>query len=90
MSCRAPGSAPVDDPCGRAGGTVWKYAGGGADAVFTNTSMARFGQLGSEVLPYAPSGTVWTAGTSVEVGWAIRCRWAALTVVNGAGWVYLN
>ena len=52
---------------------MWKYAGGGADAVFTNTSMARSGQLGSEVLPYAPSGTVWTAGTSVEVGWAIRC-----------------
>merc|ERR1712216_382565 len=78
---RPPGHAPVDDPCGRAGGTLPKYAGGGADAVFTNTSLAQFGQLGSEVLPYSPSGTVWIAGSSVEVGWAIRYN-------HGGGYQY--
>ena len=51
---------------------MWKYRGGGADAVFTNTSIAKMGQHGSKVLPYAPSGTKWMAGSSVEVGWAIR------------------
>ena len=69
---RAPGAAPVVDSCGQAGGTLWKYRGGGADAVFTNTSIAQMGQLGSKVLPYAPSGTKWMAGSAVEVGWAIR------------------
>lgn len=69
---RAPGHAPVDDPCGKAGGTMWKYQGGGADAVFTNTSMAKMGELGSQVLPYAPSGAVWYVGSTVEVSWAIR------------------
>lgn len=78
---RAPGSAPVADPCGMAGGTAPSHGGGGADAVFTNTSLARFGQLGSEVLPYAPSGTVWLAGSSVEVGWAIRYN-------HGGGYQY--
>jgi len=78
---RAPGHAPVDDACGRAGGTVWEYAGGGADAVFTNTSMAHMGDLGSDALPYSPSGTVWSAGTSVEVGWGI-------TYNHGGGYQY--
>jgi hypothetical protein len=69
------------DPCGQAGGTLPKYAGGGADAVFTNTSIAKMGQLGSRVLPYAPSGTKWVAGSTVEVGWAIRYN-------HGGGYQY--
>lgn len=78
---RAPGAAPVVDSCGQAGGTLWKYRGGGADAVFTNTSIAKMGQHGSKVLPYAPSGTKWMAGSSVEVGWAIRYN-------HGGGYQY--
>ena len=69
---RAPGAAPVVDPCGVAGGTSWKYHGGGADAVFTNTSIASFGDLGSKVLPYSPMGVQWKRGSAVQVKWAIR------------------
>ena len=68
---RAPGHAPVNDPCGMAGGTIPANAGGTPDAVFTNTSLARMGELGSHVLPYAPSGTIWFSGSTVEVGWGI-------------------
>jgi len=71
----------VSDPCGMAGGTTWSHHGGGGDAVFTNTSFARMGDLASKVLPYAPSGTVWTAGSKVEVGWAIRYN-------HGGGYQY--
>lgn len=78
---RAPGFAPVDDPCGRAGGTTWEHRGGGADAVFTNTSLAAFGDLGSEVLPYSPSGTKYWAGSWVQVGWGIRYN-------HGGGYQY--
>ena len=68
---RAPGTAPVMDACGQAGGTV-PWHGGPGVAVFANTSFAKFGQLGSVVLPPAPSGTIWEAGSSVEVSWGIR------------------
>jgi hypothetical protein len=67
---RAPGRAPVADPCGMAGGTLPKNGHGG-DAVFTTTKYAKMGDLGSKVLPYAPAGTKWMAGSPVEVGWAI-------------------
>jgi hypothetical protein len=68
---RAPGSAPVFDACGRAGGTSPENAGPG-DAVFFNTSFARFGDLGSKVLPKAPSSVIWSLGSQVEVSWGIR------------------
>mmetsp|Transcript_46081 Transcript_46081/g.76151 ORF Transcript_46081/g.76151 Transcript_46081/m.76151 type:complete len:404 (+) Transcript_46081:46-1257(+) len=77
---RAPGSAPIVDPCGQAGGTENNNRGPG-DAVFTNTTIAKFGELGSKVLPYAPSGTMWLAGTTVEVGWGIRYN-------HGGGYQY--
>ena len=63
---RAPGAAPVADACGMAGGTTPEHKGP-ADAVFTNTSVAKMGELGSRVLPYAPSGVAWRAGATVEV-----------------------
>ena len=66
---RAPGTAPVMDPCGQAGGRYnWQPAGG--DAVFANTSLASFGDFGS-TLPRFPSAR-WFAGSHVEVAWAIR------------------
>jgi hypothetical protein len=77
---RAPGMAPVADPCGMAGGTDPKNGHGG-DAVFTTTSYAKMGDLGSKVLPYAPSGTKWMVGEGVEVGFGI-------TYNHGGGYQY--
>jgi hypothetical protein len=77
---RAPGMAPVADPCGQAGGTA-PANGHGGDAVFTTTKYAKMGDLGTKVLPYAPSGTKWMAGSAVEVGWAI-------TYNHGGGYQY--
>lgn len=68
---RAPGFAPVMDSCGIAGGRMpWQPSTG--DALYYNTSFANLGDFGSAVLPPAPSGVVWTAGSSVEVAWGIR------------------
>lgn len=77
---RAPGWAPVFDACGMAGGTARKNAGPG-DAVFADNQFAKMGDLGSEVLLPAPSGTVWTAGSGVEVAWGIRYN-------HGGGYSY--
>ena len=75
---RAPGFAPVVDVCGMAGGGP--HPGGGA-GVFTKTQWAQQGDLGSHVLKPQPSGTVWAAGSSVEVGWALRAN-------HGGGYQY--
>jgi len=74
---RAPGNAPVWDPCGRAGGASHPTPGHGE---FTNTSYAKFGDLGS-ALPYYPTGTVWEAGSAVETMQAIRAN-------HGGGYQY--
>ena len=42
--------------------------------IYVNTSHAKVGDKGSEVLPRAPSGTTWTAGTTVEVSWVIEAN----------------
>lgn len=77
---RAPGRAPVMDACGQAGGTDKSHMGPGV-AVFADNTFAKGGDLGSKVLPPAPSGTVWTAGSSVEVSWGIRYN-------HGGGYQY--
>lgn len=77
---RKPGSAPVFDACGKAGGTSPAHEGPG-QALFATTPFARFGDLGSKVLPPAPSGTLWTAGKSAEVMWSIRYN-------HGGGYQY--
>mmetsp|Transcript_110706 Transcript_110706/g.220087 ORF Transcript_110706/g.220087 Transcript_110706/m.220087 type:complete len:377 (-) Transcript_110706:63-1193(-) len=77
---RAPGSAPVFDSCGMAGGSPWAqgapgWAPGGAASAgirYKNTTHAKQGDLGSKVLPPALSGTIWTAGDLVEVSWTMR------------------
>ena len=51
---RAPNTAPVFDPCGKAGGGYPGREGPGA-ADFVNTSNAKHGDLGSEVLKPMPS-----------------------------------
>jgi len=77
---RAPGTAPTFDACGRAGGTSKENYGPG-DAYFTDTVFAKGGELGSEVLPPAPSGTIWTTGAEVEVAWGSRYN-------HGGGYIY--
>jgi len=74
---RAPGSAPVYDPCGRAGGAGHSTPGHGE---FTNTTFAKMGDLGTR-LPYQHSGTVWEAGSAVET-------WQAIRANHGGGYQY--
>ena len=73
---RAPGAAPVFDPCGRAGGGPFPTAGHGE---YVNTSFARFGDLGSR-LPISHAA-VWKAGSVVETIWSIRAN-------HGGGYQY--
>mmetsp|Transcript_25457 Transcript_25457/g.51703 ORF Transcript_25457/g.51703 Transcript_25457/m.51703 type:complete len:360 (-) Transcript_25457:192-1271(-) len=74
---RAPGSAPVYDPCGRASGGPHATPGHGE---FTNTTFARIGDLGSR-LPKLPSGAVWKVGATVETMWSLRTN-------HGGGYQY--
>jgi len=77
---RAPGSAPVIDACGTAGGR-WRYQGQGkAGATFQNTSLSKEGDLGSRLPAMAPQAT-WEAGSLVEVGWAVAAQ-------HGGGYAY--
>ena len=56
---RAPGTAPVLDACGMAGGTPKETHSG---AQYFTTPHGRQGDLGSKTLPPLPTGTVWEAG----------------------------
>eukprot|EP00040_Diaphanoeca_grandis_P027648 m.157851 g.157851 ORF g.157851 m.157851 type:complete len:387 (-) comp31067_c5_seq2:77-1237(-) len=81
---RAPGSAPVTDCCGTAGGTQPKFEGPGETKfqnVTVNGSFVSFGDLGSKVLPRGPSRETWTIGSSVEVKWGLRFN-------HGGGYQY--
>uniref|UniRef100_A0A7S4B7Q2 Chitin-binding type-4 domain-containing protein n=1 Tax=Chrysotila carterae TaxID=13221 RepID=A0A7S4B7Q2_CHRCT len=75
---RAPGTAPVADACGMAGGSP--SIGGGA-AVFSSTPFAKQGDLGSHVLPRSAPQVTWKAGGVVEVAWGIRAN-------HGGGYQY--
>merc|ERR1719387_3342407 len=66
---RAPGTAPVIDACGSAGGRLPGMGEGTALAIFTNTSLAFEGEAGSK-LPQMEPQAVWQAGSIVEVGWS--------------------
>lgn len=74
---RAPGSAPVFDPCGMASGGPRETPGHGE---YTNTTYAKVGDKGS-LLPKMHSGAVWQAGAVVETTWSIRAN-------HGGGWQY--
>jgi len=65
---RYPGMAPVTDACGTAGGVLPGQGQGTAGADYTETKNGKVGDLGSE-LPPLPTGTVWSAGSAVEVAW---------------------
>lgn len=75
---RAPGKAPVADPCGMAGGNTYEVFNAGA---YNATKFAKQGDLGTKVLKPRPTGTVWKSG-GVE-----RTRWE-LTAAHGGGYIY--
>ena len=76
---RRPGSAPVVDACGQAGGKFERTPIGG-DSVYTNTSLAHMGDFGSK-LPASPDPARWAAGSEVDVAWGIRYN-------HGGGYQY--
>ena len=77
---RAPGAAPVIDACGSAGGRFPGQGTGGAGAQFQNSSVARFGDVGSR-LPPMRSQVTWAAGSLGEVGWTVQAN-------HGGGYAY--
>lgn len=65
---RAPGVAPIYDPCGMAGGAPeWRST----QLSYYNTRFAKQGDLGSKVLPPNPTGVMWRAGSTVETKWCV-------------------
>jgi len=81
---RAPGSAPVSDACGIAGGTTSKFEGPG-EAKFQNVTVngtfVTIGDHGSKVLAAGPSTATWVIGSNVEVKWGLRFN-------HGGGYQY--
>jgi len=79
---RSPGSAPVVDPCGQAGGK-YKQTPVGGDSVFTDNALARMGDLGSKVLQPVDVALQprWVAGSAVDVAWGMRYN-------HGGGYQY--
>lgn len=82
---RAPGSAPVTDACGTAGGTSPAFEGPG-DARFKPVpdqtgSMIRQGDLGSVVLTPGPPTATFQRGGVAEVKWGLRFN-------HGGGYQY--
>ena len=75
----APGSAPVADACGLAGGSPWAWNKGEAGN-YVNTSGARHGQNGT-TLPELSSGVKWQIGGEVQVSWQVRNN-------HGGGYAY--
>ena len=71
----------VTDACGTAGGVLPGQPAGIAGADYFDTINAKTGDLGSKVLKPRPSGTVWKAGTDVEVAW-VQKAW------HGGGYSY--
>lgn len=75
---RAPGNAPLLDPCGMASGGHHETGGHGE---YTNTKYAKVGDKGSELQPRIHSGAVWAAGSVVEAAWSLRAN-------HGGGYQY--
>lgn len=70
---RAPGHAPVADPCGLAGGTPW-YDPSPEEGRYYNTSFAHHGMKGTDLKPlprdlYQPEK--WKIGGTAEVSWNV-------------------
>eukprot|EP00040_Diaphanoeca_grandis_P015562 m.79529 g.79529 ORF g.79529 m.79529 type:complete len:373 (-) comp25223_c0_seq1:151-1269(-) len=67
---RAPGSAPVGDACGLAGGTPWLPEVGEAGD-YQKTIYAHHGMNGT-TLPPMDTGVEWTIGLEAEVTWQVE------------------
>jgi hypothetical protein len=79
---RAPGRAPVADPCGLAGGYITETPGGGE-----TPTGAKQGDLGSKLPPLKDVHTVWIAGAVAEAGWVSELRiWS----INESVWKLCN
>lgn len=67
---RAPGYAPVIDPCGQAGGKYKNQTIGG-DSIYSTTPLATMGDMGSKLpkLPASFKQAKWVAGEYAEVAW---------------------
>lgn len=70
---RAPGSAPVMDACGLAGGSFSRQSGAEAGD-YVETKYARHGDVGTEVLKPIPGYTppTYQIGGTAEVTWQVR------------------
>jgi len=78
---RAPGAAPVVDPCGQAGGKYEQTPMGG-DSVFYATQFGKMGDLGSKLPPTSSDAIpTWIAGSDVQVAWGMRYN-------HGGGYQY--
>ena len=77
---RYPGNAPVIDACGSAGGRFSGQGHGGAGATYTNTSVAKQGDMGSHLPAMAPQATV-RAGGLLETRWTVMAN-------HGGGYAY--
>ena len=66
------------DACGMAGGTPVEAFNAGA---YRTTQFAKQGDLGSKVLKYRPSGTVWKRGSTANARYQ-------LTAAHGGGYQY--
>ena len=87
---RAPGSAPVVDPCGQAGGKYPQTPVGGASTFgtvnvtgTTGKQTLTMGDLGSKVLPPTDPKDVpsWKRGSEPQVAWGMRFN-------HGGGYQY--
>lgn len=77
---RAPGSAPVMDACGLAGGTPWS-ANVSEWGDYVNTRFASHGDAGSATLRPMNTPTAWRRGATAEVAWQV-------TANHGGGYAY--
>lgn len=75
---RSPGLAPINDPCGMAGGTPNPAFNGGE---YTKTVYAQQGDLGSQTLRPRPTGITWKRGGVANVSWYIAFN-------HGGGYSY--
>ena len=57
---------------------------------FVNTTNAKQGDLGSKVLPRAPTGVVWTAGSEVEAKWSLRANHGGGVSCARSFWSHLH
>lgn len=73
---RAPGYAPVADPCGRAGGTKEYTSVGGETPIGAKKQFAR-----GSLLPKLDVVTKLQSGVPIEVGWMVGSN-------HGGGYVY--